>query len=126
MPLFTRDAFNDDFEEKLVPEGEYNLRIKSAEDKTSKSGNEMVTCIIENDDEPDAMAIFAHIVVPPEGHEYARLMMKNNVRFYKVFGLDPDCETEDMIGATALTGVKIGQNEQGEDVNELSLPPVRG
>jgi hypothetical protein len=126
MPLFESGAFDDDFEDKLVPEGEYNLRIVDAKEAVSAaSGNPMNSYIIRNDDEPDGMAMYYHAVAAPEDHQWYRLIMQNNARFAQIFDIDLSGQVEDHVGATATTGVKIGTNNRNEEINELVLPRSR-
>jgi len=121
MPLITNVDFDQDYEDHPAAEGEYDLTIIQAEEKTSKAGNEMVQVMIQIEGE-QAPPIFFNLVPPPEGHAHARLMNRNIQRFYALFDLDPKAEAEDFAGATAHCLVVQEEVPEYGLSNKLVLP----
>jgi len=129
MPLISI-PLGDDWEDKAVPEGEYDLVIEDANEKTSEAGSEMIECriAIQDGDFPNAAAIWEYLVFPKDGVEERtkRLQMRNIVRFLSVFGIPFEADgfnTEDLIGATGRC--QLEQQEYQNNVsNKLVLPAV--
>ena len=63
MPLITNVDFDADYEDHPVSEGEYDLTIIQAEEKTSKAGNAMVQVMIKIEG-ADAPPVFENLVPP--------------------------------------------------------------
>jgi hypothetical protein len=100
MSLFTTQ-FDDVQPEVLVSEGRYNLRIKSTEMKTAKSGREYMLVVLENLDEPNAQAIFHNVngVLAQDSDTTRQTMSRLANAFFAAFG--QDFKEPDM---TALVG----------------------
>lgn len=131
MPL-VKAPLEDDFESQPVPEGNYDLRIQSAEDKDSAAGNAMTAIMItiEDPDHPNATPIFFFLNYPPKEHEYYDLMWQQNKRFLTVFDVPYDksgFNTDDLDGATGNCFVEhnmVEYNGVEAPKNELRLPRV--
>ena len=90
MALFTT-PFDEAVEEKIVPEGEYNLRITSAQMKEAKSGRQYLLVSLDNVDEPNGATVF-HMVngLMPTDEGKTRQMLSNMAdEFFSYFNLDP-------------------------------------
>lgn len=129
MPLISI-PLGDDWEDKAVPDGEYDLVIEDANEKTSKAGSEMVEVriAIQDGDYPNSAAVWEYLVFPKEDDEERtkRLQMRNLVRFLTVFGIPFEADgfnSEDLIGATGRCMLKQEEYE-GNVSNKLVLPAV--
>src|SRR5882672_6517015 len=120
---FIKAAIADAKESTVVAEGEYSLTVKTASQKKSKAGNEMIACMIVFDDEPNAAPIFEHLVLP-SGGEWDHLHLLHIRRFLTVFGIpfeENGFDDEDIEGATGKCLVGQEEGEQGLR-NVLKLP----
>ena len=131
MPFIEVEGLGDDYEDKPVPEGEYDVRVDSIKQQLAKDEkSQQVLCMIkvEHQDYPDAATIFHYLTFPnaEDDDEKRRTKMRMNGRFLNKFGvayekkgLNPD----DIVGCTATCLLKQGEFE-GTIRNEISLPPI--
>ena len=127
MP-FIEAALDEGTEDEVCSEGRYDLIIRSAEQKVSKAGNQMITCIIDIEGE-DYASIFHHLVFPDEATKAEdpnkhKLMLRGINRFLEVFNIDhteKGFNDEDLQGATGNCLVKI-ESYEGNEQAKLSLP----
>lgn len=127
MP-FIKDDLEQVQESKPVPEGEYDLTIKKAEEKDSKKGNPMIEVVITIDDPdyPNATPIF-HYLNHPEGakdDQTAQLFMLDIKRFCHCFDVPYDFEAGDLPGSKGTCFVKQVEGDDDQIRNELRLPRV--
>lgn len=123
-------------EEEAVPEGEYELEIINVGEPKIKEDtrNTVITCSIRvcDPDFPNARLVSHSMVLPSEqtweqNQDTARMMMRNNKRFLRCFGVEwtaDGFETEDLQGATGKCHL-VQEEYQGEPVNKLRLPRLR-
>lgn len=118
-------------EPELVEEGEYNLIIGKVEEGPSKKNPErtVLSCIIENQDVPDAAPIFEYISMPAPGDkpETRKMMLLNLRRFCAVFNvpIEGGVNSEDFLGATGRCYVvQKERDDNGEMANNLKLPKL--
>jgi hypothetical protein len=132
MSFIEVQGLGDDYEDKPVPEGEYQLRVEDIKQQTARDGSSpQVLCMIKVDDSeyPDAATIFHYLTFPSPDDEpdKRRTKMRMNGRFLEKFGVKFEKKgfnAEDIVGCTALCGVKQGEFE-GTIRNELVLPAVQ-
>ncbi len=141
MPFIEADL-NQDYEDKAVPEGRYDLRVTAAEEMVSKnSGADMVRCIVEIVGENGSAPIFHYIVFPigkksaaergvdEDDDNKVRNKMRGITRFLHAFDISFEKKgfnTEDLIGATA-SDVPVTQDEyEGNVSNSMKLPAAPG
>ena len=99
MPMMDAD-FSQDYEDRPVPEGLYNLRIIKAEEKVSKNSSaDMIQCILEIEGVEGASNIFHYLVMPIGSKQSAergveeddsnkvRNKMRSLTRFLTLFGI---------------------------------------
>jgi hypothetical protein len=120
MP-FIEQAIADAVEGKLLPEGEYDLRISQAEIKDSKKGGgkENIQVVIEFQDEPDAEPIFHYIplVHPDDEDKTKRFKLRMARRFLAVFGIpfeENGFNTDDFPGAVGNCMVIQQERTEGD------------
>jgi len=131
MPFVQVENLDDDYEDKPVPEGQYDLRITSATSKrTSKGDRDMIVVIIGVDDPefPGAAAVFHNLIMPNAKDEpdTRKLMMKGVARFLNLFDIPFEKDgfnDEDFAGSTASCLLKQEEYD-GEVRNVLVLPRV--
>jgi hypothetical protein len=121
----------DQFEDKIVSEGSYPLRIVKAERAKSKAGNPMlkIAMKIEGTAGAEAPLVNENLVIPSEGDQWYRLQMQNLSRFLVLFGVkefntDSD-DVHELEGLTAECYLTIEEYE-GKESNKLRLPKVGG
>lgn len=136
MP-FIMAAVADAQEDKPLPEGEYELTIKSAEPKTSKKGKNMIQVLLVTTDPEyrNASPINHYIMLPEKDDEYRDMHLRNMKRFLVAFGVafeDNGFDTDDLIGQTATVGVGLQAMKDrdtgeatGQEMNTLKLPRVK-
>ena len=123
---FVNVSLSDAKEPKAVPEGEYDLRIISAEDKESKKGNPMTEVKIAIEGE-DAYPI-RHFITYPDGGEHDGMKLLEIKRFLECFGIaydDDGFDTEDLPGATGRSLVVQEEGDNGVIYNRLRLPRLK-
>lgn len=141
MP-FIEAAMNEDYEDRPVAEGIYDLRIIKADEKQSKNSKaDMVQCMIEIVGQNGAAPIFHYLVMPispkqakerdtdADEDDKIRLKMKNLSRFLHLFGIAFEkngFNSEDLVGATANQVPVVQQTPEGWDSpqNSIKLPAV--
>jgi hypothetical protein len=144
MPLIKASELGEDLEDKVVPEGNYPLRITSSKAKTSKAGDRRMVAIgmvIEGTEGEGAATVWHNVLFPKDDDDGAatRRWMRDLKRFLTVFGLptdqdiDPDAEDcgAEWVGATTENGhltnvAERDSNDQptGNRKNELRLPKI--
>ena len=108
---------------QILPEGYYKAVVKSAEAKVSNNGNDMVTCILNvEDDTFDGVVIYHHLVFKPEADNFNT---KKRRWFQASAGLpfqlnDSNESIAKLIVNRKLTiKVKTGKNRDGKEQNEI-------
>ena len=97
-----------DLEEKVAPNGQYDLRISSANLKTSqKTERQYIAFSIQIEGGDDFASVFQNLMLPMEKDEprTRKMFLRDTARFFKVFGipLDTDIDEEklpDLVGST--------------------------
>jgi len=111
--------FNDTFEPKAVPPGEYNLRVLRAEIKTSKNtGGDYLNLQMEIVNEPEADNIY-HIMMLPTSNDDIKKANKRKLAllaFFKAFGVD----------ATSGMNVDILEGQTGWAILDIEDDPEFG
>jgi hypothetical protein len=126
MPLVTVD-FTQDYEDRPVPEGQYDLRIRDAKLKDSRAGNPMIEVIIDVLDADKAAPIWYYINLPYKGCEHNELFSRNAARFVELFNIpheDKGFEVNDFLGAEAKQVGVTQEERDGRVSNNLKLPPA--
>jgi len=115
--------FNEIPDLAAVPEGEYELRIVSAEDYSSKStGNLMIRLVFEIQDQPNAESIYFYLGVPNTGDDdrVRNAKLRRIKSFVNAFGINPDGEYADWIGSTGWALVSNEINDRtGSPRNDI-------
>lgn len=111
-------------EPEVVAEGEYNLKIVSAQDTVSgNTGREGIKMVIHNLDMDNAVPIFHSIWMPMEGDDdtKANTMWRMIKEFLTGLGLNPgNISTEELQGLEFTGLVGIQRNDYtGNDENTL-------
>ena len=136
--MFIEQAIADAKEAVAVPEGEYDLRILSAETALSKAAadrgqtsDNMIHCTIaiESDEFPNAAPLHHYImlVTDPED-KWNNLHLVGQKRFLTVFGIPYEgngFDIDDFANASGRCLVAVDQTNRGEDVNVLRLPRLK-
>lgn len=128
--------FGDVSEEKVAPEGTYDLRVIRKEWVTSRnSGRPMLSAYIAiESDDGEAYTPFGHWCVLPTDEDWqedrrkAEMFVRNLRRFLSVFGVEwtPDgFDDEELDGATGRCLVTIEEDDEGVLRNRLRLPRVQ-
>jgi len=141
MP-FIDVKLDQDYEDKPVPEGRYDLTVTAAEEMVSKnSGADMVRCIISIDGEDKSSPIFHYLVFPvgkkvasergvdEDEQDKVRNKMRGITRFLHAFNISFEKKgfnTEDLIGATAQDIPVIQDEYEGNVSNSMKLPSAPG
>lgn len=125
--------FADVPEEKIAPEGNYDLRIVNKEQRPSKtSGRPMITCFVRI--EGGDYAPMMHWLVLPTKEDWdndkakAERMVRGVRRFLEVFGLKwspKGFDPEDLDGAAGRCLVTIEKDDEGNEHNRLRLPRAK-
>lgn len=138
MPFIEADL-GQDYEDKPVAEGRYDLRIRDFQEKTNSKGAPITLVIIEIEGHGDAAPIFHNLSYPvgkklakdlgieEDTKDIVRFKMQLLTRFLNLFNIPFEkggFSTEDLPGATA-SDVFLAQTEfEGVSRNEIKLPPV--
>ena len=128
MPFITT-PMSDAKEDRPVAEGEYDLRIQSAELEVSKGGNDMVHVLLLVEGVDGASPIHHYLVLPKQDDPNRQLMLRNNKRFLVKFEIPfqgDGFNNEDFPGSVAKVLVKQRtMPESGDVTNVLALPRVK-
>lgn len=128
---FIKLAIDDIKEGEVVPEGEYDLRIVSAKDGTSKAGNQMTTVMIKIEDAgmPNPNLVGHWLVYPDESvdKEQKQMRLLDIKRFLSCFGvaIDGGFDSDDLVGQTGRCFLRQEQGEDGKTYNRLVLPRLK-
>lgn len=125
----------DDVEDKLVPEGQYELRVAKAEyGPTKKGDHNMISLmlVVEGSDGDGALPINHYILVPGDNDEprVARMRLRDLKRFLVAFGypigdgFDPEEHTNDLSGLTGKVRVIQEEGQDSNMYNRIRLPKV--
>ncbi len=141
MP-FIEATLDQDYEDKPVAEGRYDLRITAAEEMVSKnSGADMVRCIVQIEGEEKAAPIFHYLVFPvgkkaaaergvdEDDDNKVRNKMRGITRFLHAFNISFEKKgfnSEDLIGATATEIPLVQEDYEGSISNSMKLPSAPG
>lgn len=131
MPFIEVKGLGDEYEDEVVPEGNYDLRITDATDgrnKADTSDQIRVILQVENSEVANPGSIFHYLTFPNEGDDddQRRGKMRNITRFLKIFSIPFEkngVNSEDMNGATGNCLVVMDEYE-GTPNNKLRLPKV--
>jgi hypothetical protein len=131
MPFIEVKGLGDEYEDEVVPEGNYDLRITDATDgrnKADTSDQIRVILSVENSEVSNPGAVFHYLTFPNEGDddEQRRGKMRNITRFLKIFSVPFEkngVNSEDIVGATGNCLVVMDEFE-GIPNNKLRLPRV--
>jgi hypothetical protein len=125
--------FADVPEEKIAPEGNYDLRIVNQEQGASKkSGRPMITCLIRI--EGGAYAPMMHWLVLPTAADWdeermtSERMVRGVRRFLEIFNIKwtpKGFDAEELDGATGRCLVTIEKDDEGNEHNRLRLPRAK-
>jgi len=129
MPFIEIKGLGDDYEDEVVAEGMYDLRVTDASDGRNKADTAdqiRVILNIENSDVENPGAVFHYLTFPCEddNKEQRRGKMRNISRFLKTFNIPFEkngVNSEDMIGATGNCLI-VGDEFEGTPNNKLRLP----
>lgn len=136
MP-FINANIKDAQEDKVVPEGNYDLVITSVQEKDSKNGEPMLACLIkiEGEEGQSAKPIFHYIMLPsdkgaePDAKYPNTRRLRDMRRFLEVFEVPWDesgFDTDDLQGARGNCLVKISPAEGDyEESNQIALPKFK-
>lgn len=132
MAFIEVEGLGDDYEDKPVPEGPYDLRCDDIKEQTAKDGKSqqvMVMIKVQDPDYPDAATIFHYLTFPcaDDDADKRRTKMRMNGRFLEKFKVPYEKKgfnAEDIRGATANCLLKQREFE-GAMRNELSLPATQ-
>lgn len=125
---FISDSLDDVEEAKAAPEGEYSLRIVSADDKFSKGGNRMIEARIAIEDSSVQAPLIRHFIMgwdddtPDEQKRMRKLEIK---RFCECFNISHDFEASDLPGQTGRSFVAQEEGQDGNIYNRLRLPRLK-
>ena len=114
--------FNNIPEEKALPDGEYEVRITSAEEYIGKqSGKTSIRVILMVPGEVDAQDIFFYLSLPQEGDDPKSVnRKKRRIRdFLQAFDLTPTTPYEDWYGHKSWALVKQEEDQNGEMRNAI-------
>lgn len=129
MGAFVQMPFGDTKPQVTMPEGEYDLRIASAEMEQSKNipGQVNILCRVTFDDNEEAAAIFHRIVGigPEDDKDKIQNKLRMGLGFLELFGIEAQAngfDLEALAGATA-EGVSVGVEEyEGQVRNRIKVP----
>ena len=135
MPLIDADALGEDYEDKVAPEGKYDVRIQKADYKQTKKGDrDMIAAMLTIDGaEGDGVSPFNEFLLIPSEHEEPktkRLFMQRLTRFLQIFGVptndgfDPEQAPSVFPGLTAKCDVVQEEGDDGVVRNRLKLPRI--
>lgn len=125
-----------DLEDKVAPNGSYDLRITSSNLKTAKSERQYIAFSIAIEGSEDYASIFHNLMLPVEADEARtrKMFLRDTARFFKVFGipLDTDITEEklpDLVGSTGKCLTKQVEVERdghktGDFQSVLVLPKL--
>ncbi len=122
------EDLNEDYEDKPVAEGEYDLRIIAANDKRNKADTGEITEIIieiEGDEGEGAANVFHYLSYPSEDDDKkkARSKMRFLTDFLKLFEVPFETNgfnSEDLVGCTAR-GLLSQEEYEGRVSNKLKV-----
>lgn len=131
MPFIKVDL--DDVEEQNVAqEGEYDLRIISAEDKESKAGNDMTVLLIQIEGaEQQNLAPIRHWITyptedtPPEQRAMRLIDLKRLLACFGIKYENKGFNSEDLVGATGHCLVIQEKGDDGNTYNRIRPPRLR-
>lgn len=118
-------------EEKLPPEGNYDLTIRSHETGTNKDGTrQMVTVYMTIEGDEDYMGVMHWLVFPSkedweEDKEKATRMLRSVNRFLALFNVPSGpngFDDNDLDGSTARALVRPEKGDDGEERPRLIVP----
>lgn len=119
-------------ESKAAAEGRYPLRVVKIEAKktglkSKHPGEDYYSVMISNESpEGNYMPVFWNCMLPnkDQDEQVQRLRKLDIQRFLRQFNIPGDAggfDTDDFVGATADCLLTMGQDDKGEDRNELKL-----
>jgi hypothetical protein len=120
MALFN-NPFDEPTEDKIMPEGEYNLKVTSVNTKTADTGREYLLVTFANIDEPDAETIFHRVngLMPDDEPQTRKVLSNMAHEFFAYFGLDPNSGgSAELIGRDCAALV-VQTEWQGRIRNEI-------
>lgn len=132
MPLIRLD---DDVEDRIIAEGQYELRVAKADYKETKKGdNHMLALMltVEGSDGDGASPINHFILTPNDEDEprVARMRLRDLKRFLVAFGVslkdgfDPEEQVSELVGLVGKVRVVQEEGDDGNMYNRIRLPKV--
>ncbi|MEG0755887.1 MAG: DUF669 domain-containing protein [Oscillospiraceae bacterium] len=115
--------FNKVPEVVILPDGEYELRIKSVEDKISKkSGTPMLRICYTVMSDPNADDIFEYLSIPTDQTDEATKVkqLRRFKHLIQAFHIAEPNDTETWVGATGYALLTTECDEQYGDRNRVS------
>lgn len=136
MPKIRVPKLSEVREAKPVPEGEYELRIQSVDEKDSQAGKPMLAIlhVIESSDYPDAAPVMHYLSLPDEEEDDEKALNFKSLqiaRYCQLFGIeipeDDELDTEDFEGKTANCNLiqEPFSDDSDEMVNRIKMPRLR-
>lgn len=126
-------------EDKIMPGGYYNLRIKSAVIKDAKKEYQdtgrklpLLFCVIEFEDEPDAKAIMLNMILPNDlqNENAAKMNLQSLKRFIQSFNVpidpaNPELDPNTLPGLVAELEVASENDPTYGESNVIRWPKIR-
>lgn len=132
MPLIKVDE-GDQYEDKPVSEGQYDLRVMKAENTKSKKGKKMLHVLFKIEGEEEASPVGVWILHPNEDEtDSYRFRMRDMTRLAALLGMnefdyEDNDQIADMVGKTCTATVNLEvDDETGDERNTVRLPKIRG
>lgn len=119
----------DDVREQVAaPEGEYELRITKAEEKTSKKGKDMAVITFAFEDTSLDAPRFNHYILKPDGDDETQDLnrMREWKRLCKACGVSTDIDVGDLAGESLTAFVHQETGEDNVVRNRVRLPQLKG
>jgi len=123
----------DDYQEpETVPEGEYELQIYSAEERTAQSGRSMIACQIRILNAPsqvlNASTVWHNLlgVMTNDPPNTRNAMLGNGKAFCQVFDINPPINVLELPGRTGKCLLILEEDQNGVPRNVLKLPRPKG
>lgn len=132
MPFIEVEGLGDDYEDVIVPESSYNLRVIDAKDQRNKENTcDQILCLIKVEDSeyPNPATIFHYLTFPGPGDDTQkrRDKMRFVTRFLKTFNVAFEkngVNSEDITGSTASSVLVKQDDYEGVTKNVIQLAAI--
>jgi hypothetical protein len=113
---------------QTIPDGEYQVQCKHADEKLSKAGNTYIQLLLEPVDHPDAEPIFENLTLPSDSDEprTASFKARRLKSALEAFGLPTNVtptqvvqQKDDFVGQSAWVFVKTNTDPEYGTRNEI-------